>query len=340
MIRGRLLAINGKPVAPDDLRRRARQAPGRARVQPQPRGRACRRTTQVVGGRWVAEEPGAISVEEGLADDARPEARRPAALRRRRAAPSRAASPACARSTGARCGSTSSSCSRPRRLADVPVSYIAAFRRRPPARAAGADAGLRQRAQPRISEHHQRRRLGLDRPGAARARPGDPRGRVPVRLHAGRRAGGAVRRDHRHARGAGARVRGDARARRQRHACWRRCSAPSCSASARWPACWRRWRRSRSAGRWRATSSSSSWNASPWVPLAGGCRRRAAGARRRLVGPARGAAPPGGGDAAHGRAVAVRGAAPAHGILRPAWTIWPHDRCGCCTSKTANSITS
>ena len=73
----------------------------------------------------------------------------------------------------------------------------------------------------------------------------------------------------RHARGAGARVRGDARARRQRPAAARRCSAPSCSASARWPACWPRVAAIASAGRWRATCSSSAGTASPLVPLAG-----------------------------------------------------------------------
>ena len=41
-----------------------------------------------------------------------------------------------------------------------------------------------------------------------------------------------------------------------------------------------------------------SWNPSPWVPLVGTRGRRAAGAGRRLVGPARSAAPAGAGDAA------------------------------------------
>ncbi|WP_295644648.1 FtsX-like permease family protein [uncultured Methylibium sp.] len=66
MIRGRLVAVNGKPVKPEDYTEdRARrlvdrefnlshdaQLPGHNRV---------------VAGRWVADEPGAISVEAGLA---------------------------------------------------------------------------------------------------------------------------------------------------------------------------------------------------------------------------------------------------------------------------------
>jgi len=66
MIRGRLVAINGRPVSPDDYSdERARRLVDRefnlshsARLPLQ---------NQVVAGRWQAQQAGAISVEEGLA---------------------------------------------------------------------------------------------------------------------------------------------------------------------------------------------------------------------------------------------------------------------------------
>lgn len=67
MIRGRLLAINGKPASTDDfVDERAKRLLDRefnlshSPVLPQ--------HNSVTGGRWVAEEPGALSVEEGLAE--------------------------------------------------------------------------------------------------------------------------------------------------------------------------------------------------------------------------------------------------------------------------------
>jgi putative ABC transport system permease protein len=66
MIRGRLLAVNGKTVTPDDYPdERAKRLVDRefnlshSATQPS--------QNQVVAGRWVDEEAGAISVEEGLA---------------------------------------------------------------------------------------------------------------------------------------------------------------------------------------------------------------------------------------------------------------------------------
>ena len=108
----------------------------------------------------------------------------------------------------------------------------------------------------------------------------------------------AVTRD---ARGARARVRGDARAGRERHAA----RAGAARRAARRRRAGRRAgvarRDRRSAGRWRATRSSSAGTPSPLVPLVGARGRRAARAGGRLVGLARGAAPAGGGDAAPGR---------------------------------------
>jgi putative ABC transport system permease protein len=93
-------------------------------------------------------------------------------------------------------------------LADVPATYMASFRA-PEARASTTPGA-------RLPQHHQRGHEQHHQPGAARAGPGDPRGGVPVRLHAAGGAGGAVCRRHGHARGAGARVRHHARRGRAR----------------------------------------------------------------------------------------------------------------------------
>jgi putative ABC transport system permease protein len=66
MFRGRLEAVNGRTVTPDDFTEdRARRLVDRefnlSHAAEQPPHNA------VVGGRWAADEPGAVSVEEGLA---------------------------------------------------------------------------------------------------------------------------------------------------------------------------------------------------------------------------------------------------------------------------------
>jgi putative ABC transport system permease protein len=67
MIRGRLVAVNGKSVGPDDfVEDRARRLVDRefnlsnSAVQPP--------HNQIVAGEWRVEEPGAVSVEEGIAN--------------------------------------------------------------------------------------------------------------------------------------------------------------------------------------------------------------------------------------------------------------------------------
>src|SRR5205085_3883875 len=66
MFRGRLVAVNGRSIGPDDfVEDRAKRLVDRefnlsfAAQQPP--------HNQVVAGRWQAEEPGAISVEDGIA---------------------------------------------------------------------------------------------------------------------------------------------------------------------------------------------------------------------------------------------------------------------------------
>jgi putative ABC transport system permease protein len=67
MIRGRLVAINGQPVHAGQLHRRPRAAPGRPRVQPQPRRAELPPHNQLAAGRWTPDEADALSVEDGLA---------------------------------------------------------------------------------------------------------------------------------------------------------------------------------------------------------------------------------------------------------------------------------
>jgi putative ABC transport system permease protein len=66
MARGRLVAVNGKPVSPDDYAdERAKRLVDREfnvsnAAEPPPHN-------QIVAGRWREQEPGAVSVEEGIA---------------------------------------------------------------------------------------------------------------------------------------------------------------------------------------------------------------------------------------------------------------------------------
>lgn len=66
MIRGRLVAINGTPTSPDDFSdERAKRLVDREFNL----SHASKRPphNEIVGGRWVPEEPGALSLEEGIA---------------------------------------------------------------------------------------------------------------------------------------------------------------------------------------------------------------------------------------------------------------------------------
>ncbi len=352
MFRGRLVAINGRPItsasfAEEGQRRTVEREFNLSHTPAVPPRNA------VVAGRWKADEAGAISVEDrlaeslglGLGDRMRfdvagtlvegritslrkvewgsmranfyvlfPRTRLAdvqalpaggdagggngseggreagggtgtatgaAADRRRHGAGARAAGQGRARAMPPADAAAVSSADARRRCcraaagaAELPATYMAAFRS--PA-AAGFDNALRAG----LSERHRDRRVGVDRPDPARARPGDPRRRVPVRLHPRRRAGGAVRRARRQ-RARRARASSPSCARSARAArCSAACSAPSCSASARSPACWRRAPRSASAGRWRAGCSSSNGRCgrgyrSPAAPPAR-CSRSAAG---------------------------------------------------------------
>src|SRR5205085_8436939 len=66
MIRGRLIAINGKPVTPDDMAdERARRLVDREFNLSHSASLPAH--NQVSAGRWVENEPDALSVEDGLA---------------------------------------------------------------------------------------------------------------------------------------------------------------------------------------------------------------------------------------------------------------------------------
>ncbi|MCK7493839.1 MAG: hypothetical protein MZW92_22950 [Comamonadaceae bacterium] len=117
MIRGRLVAINGQRGQRRRLRRRPRGSAWSSASSTSATTPQLPAHNEVVAGRWTPDEADALSRRGGPGADAGPEARRHAALRHRRHRSARRASPACARSTGARCGSTSS-CMFP--LAEMP----------------------------------------------------------------------------------------------------------------------------------------------------------------------------------------------------------------------------
>jgi putative ABC transport system permease protein len=104
MIRGRLVAVNGRPWPrrlPDERAKRLVDREFNLSTRRAPPH------NQIVAGRWTPDEAGAVSVEEGIAKTLGLKlgdrcASTSAASRPRRA------SPACARWTGARCAPTSS----------------------------------------------------------------------------------------------------------------------------------------------------------------------------------------------------------------------------------------
>ena len=200
MIRGRLVAINGQAVdgratSPTSAPSAWSSASSTSATPPR-----CRRTTSWSAGRWTADEADALSVEEGLAQTLGLKLGDTLALRHRRPA---ARGPHHQPAQG-RLGFDAGQL-----LRHVPArprcpTCRSATSRLPRARTAPGFDNALSRDFPNITNVDVSASIA---PGAARARPGDPRGRVPVRLHAGGRAGGAVRRRHRHARGARARVR-------------------------------------------------------------------------------------------------------------------------------------
>ena len=288
MIRGRLVAINDTLVKADDFAdERAQRLAERefnlshdAVLPPK---------NVVVAGRWTPEEADGLSVEQGLAQSL-------GLKLGDRLRFDIAGMPLEARITSLRKVDWGSMRVNffvifPRaQMDDVPISYISAFR-------APAQPGLRPQAVARIPERHQHRRVVHHRPGAARARPGHPRGRVPVRLHAAGRAGGAVRGGVGHARGARARIRGHARDGRQLAPAGpgAACRTPRRGCAGRRAGVDRRGRGRLGPGALRVRVQLER----PALGAAGRRRRRcAAGLGRRLVGAARGAAAAGGRDAA------------------------------------------
>ena len=295
MIRGRLVAVDGKNIAPDDYAdARARRLVDRefnlSHSASLPAHNA------VVAGRWTPDEKDGLSVEEGLAETL-------GLKLGDRLRFDLGGTPIEGRITSLRKVDWSSMRVNffvlfpTATMVDAPVSYIAAYR-------APDVARLRQRDQPRLPEHHLDRRLGVDRAGPARPRPGRARRRVPVRLHARRRPRRPLRRRERDARVAGARVRGDARPRRERQAARsgaaRRASRRRC---ARRPARVDRGdRRQLGVGALRLRVQLEPVAARSAVRRQ---RRRGARARRRLVGPARGADAAGRPDAEAGGGLSV-----------------------------------
>jgi putative ABC transport system permease protein len=288
MIRGRLVAVNGRAVTPDDFTEdRAKRLVDREFNLSNASTRPAH--NEVVAGRWTDGEAGAVSVEEGIAKTLNLKLGDSSALRHRRRAHRRPHHQPAQGGLGLDARQL---------LRDVPGGQPGGRARHlhglvPRARG----PWLRQPPGARLPQHHQRGHEQHHQPGAACAGPGDPRGGVPVRLCAAGRADRAVCRRHGHARGAGARVRDHARRGRARQ--------PAAPGAARGAG------RRRPAGRLPGQHGGRGGGLGAGAlrvrvrvdrhaagAAAGFAGRGAAGAGGRLVGPARRAAPPGGGDAA------------------------------------------
>src|SRR5512140_541451 len=185
MIRGRLVAVNGRTVSPDDyVEDRAKRLLDRefnlsaSPVQPP--------HNQIVAGHWQPDEQGAVSVEEGIANTLG--LKLGDALRHRRGGDRRQDHLAAQGRLGfhARQFLRDLSGAAPRRCAGYLHERVS--RARAPR--------LRQPAGARLSQHHRCRHDQHHQPGSGRSRQSHPGCRVPVRLHPGRRGGGAVCRRH------------------------------------------------------------------------------------------------------------------------------------------------
>jgi hypothetical protein len=177
------------------LHRRPRPAPGRARVQPEPRRAAA--GTQPAGRRRLGARRGRRP-ERGRrpGHHAGAEAGRHAHLRHRRHPEERPRHQPAQGGLGVDAGEL---------LRDVPAvahgrRAFELHQRLPRAR----HAGLRPGAGAAVSQPDQCRPVGQPGAGAEGAGPGDPRGGVSLRLHPGRWPGGAVCRRQRHPREPGA----------------------------------------------------------------------------------------------------------------------------------------
>jgi putative ABC transport system permease protein len=280
MIRGRLLAVNGKTVTPDDFTEdRAKRLVDRefnlshsAVLPPH---------NPVVAGAWRTEDADAISVEEGIAKTL--QLKLGDTLTFDMAGVQRTSRITSLRKVDWGSMRANFFVIYPVSvMPDVPVTYMSAFRAPDPPR---TGQGLRQRTGSGVSQYHQRGHDGDAHPGAGCAGQGDPCHRIPVRLYPGHRAGRAVCGGDGHARRAGPRIRHHAGCGAPAPACCARCSGPNWPGSACWPAFWPAWWRRWWAGRWRALRLNLNgqsrpgclwpvrWRALrwPWAPAGGDC---------------------------------------------------------------------
>jgi putative ABC transport system permease protein len=188
MIRGRLVAINDKPVSPDDyVEDRAKRLVDREfNLSNSVEAPA---HNSIVAGAWKPDAPGEVSVEEGLAETL--------GLKLGDVLRFDIGGMQNTHHFAAQGGLGLDACELFR---DVHRGRIARCARDLHGRLPRTrNPWLRQRAGAQLPQRDQRGHERHYQPGAARARPGDSRGRVPVRLHACGGPGGAVRRGHRHA---------------------------------------------------------------------------------------------------------------------------------------------